>query len=374
MRFSFFVPALIGVSLLGCASKSVQRLPDLLTPGSAALQRQVETADARVRETISLVRNVNELARADGYVYTVDVAQLLTHAALRRDSALYQMLRSYAVAELIQNSASDPYVRGFVAWRRKQGSPLDASTTEGLRIAEGLWTGAEVFGDTAGRSLAVLIVRGYLRHAYEDQGTWLIRNNFNFQTRSFATNSFLVDYDPDFLATVAEVTKDTAIATGARNSYQLVERAITKAGLIHEMIQPEILTVLPLLESPIFSPNDVVSTLNSCTVAERVVRGRTDIARRVLRYFVKHDRENAAYYYGRSGDAVRENDMSVAPLACLTRLAIKLGDRSARDLFLPHLVDEVFRRLKVFGKMDLFASTEVLTAFNLALHPEALPR
>lgn len=366
---------MIGVSLLGCASKSVQRLPDLLTPGAPALQRQIEMADARVRETISLVRNVNELARADGYVYTVDVAQLLTYAALRRDSALYQMLRSYAVAELIQNSDSDPYVRGFVAWRRKQGTPPDASgTTEGLRVAEGLWTGAEMFGDTVGRSLAVLIVRGYLRHAYEDQGTWLIRNYFNFQNRSFATNSFLVDYDPDFLATVAEVTKDTAIATGARNSYQLVERARTKAGLIYEIIQPEVLTALPLLESPIFSPNDVVSTLNSCTVAERVVRGRPDIARRVLRFFVKHDRENALYYYGRTGDAVRENDVSAEPLACLTRLAFKLGDRSARDLFLPHLVDEVVRRLANSAKMGLFAATEVLTAFNLALHPAALAR
>ena len=73
-------------------------------------------------------------------------------------------------------------------------------------ISEGLWEGALAFGAHEDRELALRILDGYARHASEAAGLLLIRNYFNFGSRDFATNSFLVDYAPDYLARVARDT------------------------------------------------------------------------------------------------------------------------------------------------------------------------
>ena len=137
------------------------------------------------------------LARTDGYVYAVDVALLMIFAAGESDEVMYATLRDFALEHLVVDDGDDPYTRGFVLWRYCDGVAPDASgTTEALRIAEGLWRGSKAFGFDADRETALLVLDGYARHAAEEQGVWMIRNYFNLGTRSFANNSYLVDYAP----------------------------------------------------------------------------------------------------------------------------------------------------------------------------------
>ena len=81
------------------------------------------------------------------------------------------------------------------------------------------------------------ILDGYARHAAEEQGVWMIRNYFNLGTRSFATNSFLVDYAPDLVAEVAAAMGREDLAEVARRSYALIEKAQAPIGLLYDMIQ-----------------------------------------------------------------------------------------------------------------------------------------
>ena len=357
-RVLHVVLLLAAVATSGCKSLAVRRLPDRVLPGDPLFTGQLREAYAKVRATVNLAAGTSQLARSDGYVYTVDVSQLLTYAALTGDSALYRPLRDFAVFKLLSDTVADPYTRGFVLWRRKEGAPPDASgTTEGLRVAEGLWAGAEAFGDTVARSRAILIVHGYARHGYEDQGVWLIRNYFNFQSRTFATNSYLVDYDPDFVQLVANVTRDSALHDVARRSNKLVRDALTPTVLLYEVIQPEIITALPVLTTPVFSPNDLVSILNTCTVAERVVQSQPDIGRGVLRFMRRHERENALYYYGRTGEPMKEDDLRLAPLACLVRLSLKLDDRSGALRYTKEMLRHL-RSVRPGGStLDLYTTT-----------------
>src|SRR5262249_49510478 len=152
-----------------------------------------------------------------------------------------------------------------------------SGTTEALRLAEALWRGGD-------RERARLLLAGYARHAATDQGIWLIRNYFNFATRAFATNSFLVDYDPDFLAEVARAEPDGPWADLATRSAALVGRAATEAGLLYDVVQPELRTLTPGLDLAVFSPNDVVQLANAATVAERAIATRPEVALPVLRF------------------------------------------------------------------------------------------
>ena len=228
-------------------------------------------------------------------------------AAQEGDREMYEPLRDFAIERYVLNDREDPYTRGFVLWRYGQDQEPDASgTTEALRLAEGLWRGAEAFGESEDREWAVTILDGYARHAAEEQGVWMIRNYFNLGTRSFATNSFLVDYAPDFVAEVAAATGREDLAEVARQSYALIEKAQAPIGLLYDMIQPEVATLFDDERMVIFSPNDAIQLSNTATVAACAVVGLPGIGRAVVDF--SHERMPGlrGTYYGRTGEVARD--------------------------------------------------------------------
>lgn len=278
------------------------------------------------------------LVRPDGYVYTIDLAQLITVFHRAGDAASARHLTDIARRHLIRTDRSDPFTDGFVGWRFKPGQSLDASgTTEALRMIEALLL-SDAPADIA---LAVGIAHGYARHAGVDQDVWIIRNYFNFGTRAFATNTYLVDYDPDLLATLAD--RDPALRETAERSAVLVRGSAAPCGLIYDIIQPEVVTLMPDGAIRAFSPNDIVQLANSATVAERSVRTCPQIARGVLRFAVDAARRHGvddlpSFYLGRTGEPLGESRAGGETIAALLRLAILLEDREAVALLAPALI------------------------------------
>jgi hypothetical protein len=320
--------------------------------------------------------DAGRLVRPDGFVYAVDVAQLMACFADAGDAEGYARLRDDALKHLVVDDRSDPYTRGFVLWRYNPGAAeakRDASgTTEGLRTARALWLGARRFDRPADRGLARTILDGYSRHQGVEHGVWMIRNYFGFGTRSFATNSFLVDYDPDFVADVARETGEAELKALADKSYAAVRGALTPAGLLYDLIQPELKTMYPLLESVVtFSPNDVVQLSNATTVANTVAGGAPDVAGRVLKFAT--DRLGAGslrtYHYGRTGEAVNDSAAGINEWSGLTRLAAALGDRAATAALLVPAVaawDYYYYQLKPEAP-DAYVASEALSAISAVL-------
>lgn len=288
-----------------------------------------------------------DLARADGYIYTVDVAQLMIVLARRGDEVAFRGLADQVLPYLWRDDPSDPYTRGFVPWRFKQGEPPDASgTTEALRLADALWLGSERFEHPQWRRQAVVILEGYCRHAFEEQGIWLIRNYFNFQTRAFANDSFLVDYHPDLLARAAQAsdgalrlsaqesradidTRRRRFAEVAEQTYTVVRRAQASTGLFRSMVQPDVATLLPERDLAFFAPDGIVQLNNSCAVAESVVEGDPQVARKLLDFAVGRLLGLKRYYDVNTGAYRGEKRAGVATWTCLVRLAARLDDEEA---------------------------------------------
>ena len=314
------------------------------------------------------------LTRPDGFVYAVDVAQLLACMVDARDAEGYSALRGQALAHLVVDEPSDPLTRGFVLWRYKPGdtgATKDASgTTEALRTAEALWHGAGAFDRPQDREFALLILRGYARHAAVDKDVWLVRNYFGFGTRSFATNSFLVDYDPDFVSLVAAETKDAELQQLADKSYAVVRGAVTPAGLLYDLIQPELKTMYPLLESVVtFSPNDVVQLSNAATVALTVTRGAPEVAAKVLKFATDRLSGLRMYHYGRTGEPVNDSAPGINEWGGLTRLAAELRDRAAVARLLPNALaawDYYYHHLAPEAP-DAYVASEALASMSALL-------
>ncbi len=340
-------------------------LLSLIFPGSSPEDR-AEALRQGLRERIGQMVRDQTLARDDGYAYAVDIGQLMTFAALSGDRELYDAMHKVVTDHLLVDDPDDPYTAGFVAWRYKVGEPLDASgTTEALRVAEALWIGGERFEQPKDRNLAVRILRGYARHQTIDQGQWMVRNYFNLQTRAFAPNSYLIDYDPDFVAAVAEATDDESLQRVAEQSAKLVQDAHSPAGLLHAVIQPELKTLMPA-STPIFSPNNVELLGNVAAVAERSVRSTPADAQRVLDFAMARVRDLKGYYNAATGEAVENRRASVNTLAPLVRLAVKLDDDRARFAMLALLLDRADGLPQAQGRAWLHAAGETLLALHAA--------
>ena len=328
------------------------------TPSEPAGARQVkqdlhELTRARVEAGM--------LARTDGYVYAVDVALLMIFAAGEGDETMYGVLREFALEHLLLDSDDDPYTRGFVLWRYCEGIAPDASgTTEALRLAEGLWRGAEAFDSDSDRETALLVLDGYARHAAEEQGVWMIRNYFNIGTRSFATNSFLVDYAPDFVAEVAEATGREDLSHIAERSYELIAQARAPSGLLYAMVQPELATLLDDELMVIFSPNDAIQISNTATVALGAVRGLPEIARDVVDFTHERMPNLRGTYYGRTAEVARNKRPGIEAWASLVRLATALDDDEALHAFYPFLVSNAGRKWRIPKDAWLYVSAELL--------------
>jgi hypothetical protein len=343
--------------------------------GPAGSPREPEGARRTKEELHRLARErvlAGSLARADGWVYTIDLSLLMIFAAREGDRELYGTLESFASTHLVLDSEADPFTRGFVLWRYRDGSPPDASgTTEALRLAEGLWRGAEAFDREEDRARAIRILEGYARHETEEQGVWMIRNYFNLGTRSFATNSFLVDYAPDFVAEVARATDDGDLLSIAEKSYALIERAQSESGLLYDIVQPEVKTLLDDERMVVFSPNDAVQISNSAAVAAGSARGRPVVARRVLDFCYRRMPDLKGTYYGRTGEIARDKRPGVEAWASLVRLAIALERDDALEAFYPFLVSNAGRKWRIPDEAWLYVVAELLLGLQAVAPPSA---
>ncbi|HEX8913148.1 MAG TPA: hypothetical protein VF796_12385, partial [Humisphaera sp.] len=258
----------------------------------------------------------------------------------------YLRLRDFAVKHLIVDDPKESFTRGFVLWRCVPGATPDASgTTEMLRVARALWRGADAFGRAEDRAVAVTIVEGYARHQTVQQGIWMINNYYAFASRSFATNSFVIDYDTDFLREVAdwhqgkqaEADRAKRFKELADNSRELMRQTPSPCGLLYDLVQPELKTMYWGLDVCFFSPNDVIQTNNACTTAMTVAKDAPEVARGVLSFLLRRVQQAGGihrYFYGRTGEPVNKMKLGPAEMMSAAMLAAKLNEPAAVGAFI----------------------------------------
>ena len=344
-------------------------------PGPEAVRRVLETLHQEVRERVL----AGDFARPDGFAYAVDIGELLKVAARRNDRELADALRRFAKTRLIVDDPDDPFTRGFVVWRRTVAPPLppaddgaagsgagdaegeateagkegaagqgtdapDASgTTEALRVSQGLRETAAAFALPEDRALSLRILDGYARHAAEAAGLLLIRNYFNFSSRDFATNSFLVDYGPDYLARVARAEARADLADLAARSYEVVRAAAAGNGLLYDVFQPENATLYDDERTLLHSPRDLVQTSNTASIALQAMEGAPEIAAGVLDFCRTRMPGLKLAYYGRTGEPAREKRPGIEIWGTLTEMAVRRRDEASVRAFAPFLVSNAER-------------------------------
>jgi hypothetical protein len=294
----------------------------------------------------------NGLVRPDGSAYAADVVPVLLYAARTRDAELYAL--AYKGAQrLILQEKSDPYTQGFVLTRRVgMGGPDTAGATDTLQMARALWEGAEALNRPADRELALQVLEGYSKFAYEMNGVWLVRKQFDFATRSFAGSSMLSNYDGDFLEMVSRRAPKAVAGDLPRRTYALLKNAVTPSGLLYPLVQPEIGATYPGLAVDVYAPNGIVALEESCRGAVGATRGQPEVARGVLEFARtragKPDKMYA-YFGAEDGNRSADEQLSDSGYACLASLALALGDAEHMDLLEDAVIDVMKRATGDYG-------------------------
>lgn len=342
-------------------------------PGPEAVGAALGTLHEEVRERVL----AGDFARPDGFAYAVDIGELLKAAARRNDREMAAALRRFVRARLLVDDEDDPFTRGFVVWRRtvspaagptpdeeaapdaeapdagdpdagdpdagEPDAPDASGTTEALRVSEGLWETAAAFAIPEDRELALRILDGYARHAAEAEGMLLVRNYFNFGSRDFATNSFLVDYGPDYLARVARAEGRADLADLAARSIAVVRAAAAGNGLLYDVFQPENATLYDDRRTLLHSPRDLVQTSNTASIALQALEAAPEIADGVLDFCRTRMPDLKLAYYGRTGEPARQKRPGIEIWGTLTEMAVRRRDEAAVRAFAPFLVSNAER-------------------------------
>jgi hypothetical protein len=340
--------------------------PKRITPMQ---QRTLRILHKRLHQRLSLsiLKGPKAWRRTDGFVYSIDVGRLLLYAAKGHHQTLYAKLAHFAKTHLVLIKQDDPYTRGFVLWRYAPNKAKDATgTTEALVIARGLWHGGKWPENKRDKDTAITILDGYRRHQTVENGIWLIRNYFNLKTRGFATNSFTIDYLPDFVKTVARATHKQTHKELADKSFRLLDKAVAPSGLFYSVIQPEVSTFLHKRLS-IYAPNGVVKLLNSLIIAERIARHRPWQSRRVLGWAVYRLPRLNGFYNAQTGHPAMRQQVGPATYATMIRLAIKLNQRDAFARILPYFLSEAINFVQYPHEPTLYIHGQLLLALQDSL-------
>jgi len=297
-----------------------------IAPVSNDVRNAAKMLDSEMRRWLK----ASGTLRRDRYTYGMDVAPLMLYAALRGDGALYQQLLPSA-RKLIVDSEDEPYTQGFVLWRHKDGvKPEVSGSSEMLWMARALWAGGNSFNRAEDRALALKILDGYARHAYELQGVWLVRKYYTFETRSFAGLSVLPNYSGDFLAE-AEKQASGELRGFAERSYAMMGRVAAPSGLLYPVIQPEVGATYPGTGVDVYAPNGIANLEDACAGAEGAVRGVPKAGKALLAFAADRKHRNKLgqlhqYYDAESGEPIGPTVLSGPGYACLVRLAVALED------------------------------------------------
>lgn len=290
--------------------------------------------------------------RPDGWAYAVDVGNLMVYASERGKIDLFERLSGLTKKYYLVTDSNDPNALYTAAWRARPDRPREASgTTETLRMVEAYWNAGERWNNDSYRRLAYAMARAYVKHQFSDQygENWFIRNYYNYETKEYATNTFLVDYAPDVLRRVADGMHDQDLRAAADKSAQFVEQAQVAFGFFHEMYQPEISTLYANVKY--FSPNGIIQIIDSHEAALGIAETYApDAARRTYAFskeqYLKNNGAVANQYlldgtpYGSTPDTSTE-----AVYAFMARLSIRVGDLP----FARQLIDQRMPVERLYG-------------------------
>jgi hypothetical protein len=149
-------------------------------------------------------------SRPDGFCYAIDLAEIMQSAVEIGDSILfskaYEAIKKHYIIR-------DTWIDSAIVWRYKNDSEIDASgTAETIHCAFAIYLAYKKWGVEEYKKLSYSLAKAYIKHGYAPEpGKFLVKNYFNYGTRTLSENTYLINQRPDFLYLIGKENKTTMI-------------------------------------------------------------------------------------------------------------------------------------------------------------------
>ncbi len=243
--------------------------------------------------------------RKDGFCYAIDLAEIMQTGVEIGDSIMfnraYEILKKYYIIR-------DSWIDSSILWRYKPGVEPDASgTAETIHCAHSIYLAYKKWKKEEYKRVSYSLARAYLKHGYMiNSDGFIVKNYFNYQTRTLSENTYLINQRPDFLYEIALENNDSEMLNKAKLMYNAIIGGYVGKGFFHSIYDVGILTINPV-SNGYFSPNSVFPLISSVDIATSILNFNQKPAREILKFFENNFGRWSDFYVYRDGDFIEQS-------------------------------------------------------------------
>ncbi|MEN3039621.1 MAG: hypothetical protein ABDI07_10830 [Candidatus Kryptonium sp.] len=280
--------------------------------------------------------------RPDGFCYAIDLAEIMHTSVEINDSIIfgrvYEILkRNYIIR--------DSWIDSSILWRYKPGSDIDASgTAETIHCAYAIFLAYKKWKVEEYRRVSYSLAKAYLKHGYMiDSNKFLVKNYFNYQTRTLSENTWIINQRPDFLMAIGIENNDAEMIEKARSMYNAVIQSYVKNGFFHSIYDIGVKTVIPS-SNGYYSPNGVFPIISSIDIGISIFQFNIKPSQQILKFIYDNFGKWSDYYVLINEDfkSLGTGDFALVVYSKLIELYFLLEKPSRYQMLIRYIVGDVF--------------------------------
>ncbi len=291
--------------------------------------------------------------RLDGFCYAIDLAEIMRSSVEVGDSALfskaYNILKKYYIVH-------DSWIDSAVVWRYKPGFDIDASgTAETIYCAYAIFLAYKKWKVDEYKKVSYSLARAYLKHGFMVDGErFLVKNYFNYKTRTLSENTYLINQRPDFLFLIGRENGDSDMVAKVKLMYNGIIAGYVKNGFFYPLYDVGVKTIIPG-SSGYHSPDAVFPLLSSIDIALSIFEFNQRPANEILKFFEQNFGKWEDHYVlndGKFKPISNRNSTSLAIYSQIIEIFMLLGKPKKYKDLVRYIVGDLFdEKINEFFKL-----------------------
>jgi len=288
-------------------------------------------------------------SRPNGFCYAIDLAEIMQTGAEIGDSSMfrsaYEILKKHYIIR-------DSWIDSSILWRYKPEVEPDASgTAETIHCAHAIFLAYKKWKKEEYKRVSYSLAKAYLKHGYMiDSNRFIVKNYFNYQTRTLSENTYLINQRPDYLYEIGLENNDSEMLNKAKLMYNAIIGGYVGNGFFYSIYDVGVLTVDPA-SSGYFSPNSVFPLISSVDIATSIKGFNDKPAWEILKFFENNfGRWSDFYVYnkGSFSEQGKDNSVSLVVSSAMIDLYFALGKPKAYRNLIVYLSQILADKVNVF--------------------------
>jgi hypothetical protein len=279
---------------------------------------EIKALELKIKDELRKRIEVGFPTRPDGFCYAIDLAEIMSAAVETEDSLLfaraYEILKKHYIIR-------DSWIDSTILWRYNPGGTIDASgTAETIHCAYSIFLAYKKWKNEEYKRVSYSLAKAYIKHGFMlDSNRFLVKNYFNYQTRTLSENTWMINQRPDVLKMIGEENGDLDMINKANMMYNAIIRAYVKDGFFHSLYDIGVRTVIPT-SLGYYSPDGIFPLISSIDIGISIFQFNEKPSKQILEFIYSNFGKWSDYYTLSNGEFIASNHFSGFALVTFSKI------------------------------------------------------